>query len=75
LSVTDNGSGIKDENLDKIFAHAFTTKKKGHGFGLHSSANYMKEMGGEIEVSSDGNGTTFTLVFPILREPKLSQTY
>jgi len=75
LSVTDNGSGIKDENLDKIFAHSFTTKKKGHGFGLHSSANYMKEMGGEIEVSSDGNGTTFTLVFPILREPKLSQTY
>ena len=75
LSVTDNGSGIKDENLDKIFAHSFTTKKKGHGFGLHSSANYMKEMGGEIEVSSDGNGTTFTLVFPILREPKPSQTY
>lgn len=70
LSVKDNGSGIKGENLDKIFSHTYTTKKKGHGFGLHSSANYMKEMGGKIEVSSEGKGkgTTFTLVFPIVRE-------
>lgn len=70
LSVTDNGTGIKGENLDKIFSHTYTTKKKGHGFGLHSSANYMKEMGGKIEVHSDGigKGTTFTLVFPIIRE-------
>lgn len=76
LSVTDNGSGIKDENLDKIFAHTYTTKKKGHGFGLHSSANYMQEMGGKIEVVSQGvgKGTTFTLVFPIVRRQELSQS-
>lgn len=74
LSVTDNGTGIKNENLDKIFAHTYTTKKKGHGFGLHSSANYMEEMGGKIEVSSKGigKGTTFTLVFPIIRERELA---
>ena len=77
LSVTDNGLGIKRENLDKIFSHTYTTKKKGHGFGLHSSANYMKEMGGKIEVSSDGRGkgTTFTLVFPIVREHVVSRKY
>lgn len=76
LSVTDNGSGIKIENLDKIFAHTYTTKKKGHGFGLHSSANYMQEMGGKIEVVSQGvgKGTTFTLVFPIVRKQELSQS-
>lgn len=70
LSVTDNGMGIKGENLNKIFSHTYTTKRKGHGFGLHSSANYMKEMGGRIEVTSEGPGmgTTFTLVFPIIRE-------
>lgn len=75
LSVTDNGMGIKGENIDKIFSHTYTTKKKGHGFGLHSSANYMKEMGGKIEVSSEGRGkgTTFTLVFPIIREHEISR--
>ena len=68
LSVTDNGMGIKRENLDKIFTHAFTTKKSGHGFGLHSCANYMTEMGGRIEVDSDGEGkgATFTLTFPLV---------
>ena len=75
LSVTDNGLGIKGENIDKIFSHTYTTKKKGHGFGLHSSANYMKEMGGKIKVSSEGRGkgTTFTLVFPIIREHEISR--
>jgi len=77
LSVTDNGLGIKGENIDKIFSHTYTTKKKGHGFGLHSSANYMKEMGGKIKVSSEGRGkgTTFTLVFPIIREHEISRKY
>jgi len=38
ISVTDNGIGIAPENLTRIFAHGFTTKKDGHGFGLHTSA-------------------------------------
>ena len=77
LSVMDNGKGIKVENIDKIFSHTYTTKNKGHGFGLHSSANYMKEMGGKIEVDSKGNGmgTTFTLVFPIIREHEILRNY
>lgn len=66
LSVTDNGSGISRKYLDRIFTHGFTTKKSGHGFGLHSSANYMTEMGGKIKASSKGKGegATFTLFFP-----------
>jgi ligand-binding sensor domain-containing protein/signal transduction histidine kinase len=66
LSITDSGIGIGAEDLSKIFTYGFTTKKNGHGFGLHSSANYMTEMGGKIEVHSDGvrQGTTFRLIFP-----------
>lgn len=77
LSVTDNGTGIKVENLEKIFEYTYTTKKRGHGFGLHSSANYMKEMGGNILVNSEGKGkgTTFTLVFPVLREKEAPENY
>ncbi|MEX0769919.1 MAG: two-component regulator propeller domain-containing protein [Balneolaceae bacterium] len=67
LSVSDNGPGIKPEHLDKIFTHGFTTKKNGHGFGLHNTANSMNEMGGKIEVQSEGEGkgTTFILSFPV----------
>lgn len=56
LSIADTGLGIKKEHLSKIFNQGFTTKAKGHGFGLHSSANYIKEMGGKISVQSDGEG-------------------
>lgn len=74
LSVTDNGSGIKKEYLNKIFSHTFTTKKNGHGFGLHSSANYMTEMGAEIHVDSPGKGkgATFTLTFPMANKKETS---
>ncbi len=67
MRVQDNGHGIASENLKKIFSYGFTTKKNGHGFGLHSSANYMTEMGGEMWAESDGQGkgSTFVLKFPI----------
>lgn len=67
LEISDNGIGIKKENLDKVFSHGFTTKQKGHGFGLHSSANYMTEMGGSLKVKSnkDEPGVTFILSFPV----------
>ncbi|MBL9188454.1 MAG: PAS domain-containing protein [Opitutaceae bacterium] len=67
VSVADNGVGIPPENLGRIFNHGFTTKKTGHGFGLHSSANAIKEMGGTLTVHSDGPGlgTTFTVTLPV----------
>jgi PAS domain S-box-containing protein len=69
VSVTDNGVGIPAENLKRIFGHGFTTKKAGHGFGLHSAALAAKEMGGSLEVESAGlgKGTTFTLDLPYRR--------
>jgi signal transduction histidine kinase len=63
IAVADTGIGIPAENLEKIFRHGFTTKQGGHGFGLHASANAARELGGSLQVSSDGPGTgaTFTL--------------
>jgi signal transduction histidine kinase len=65
ICVKDSGCGIPADNITKIFSHGFTTKKAGHGFGLHSCANYMKEMGGEIWAESGGlgKGASFTLKF------------
>jgi signal transduction histidine kinase len=67
LSVIDNGDGIAPENLARIFNHGFTTRKDGHGFGLHSGARAAKEMGGSITLHSDGpgKGATFTLELPM----------
>ena len=63
ITVTDNGVGIDAEYLEQIFTHGFTTKANGHGFGLHSSAIAMIEMGGKLTASSEGvnRGATFTL--------------
>ena len=66
ITVRDNGSGIAPENLTRIFGHGFTTKKDGHGFGLHSGALAAKEMNGSLTVHSDGlgQGAAFTLELP-----------
>src|SRR5581483_612076 len=67
IVVSDNGTGIPAENLIRIFNHGFTTKKEGHGFGLHTSALAAKEMGGALLVHSAGPGlgATFTLELPL----------
>ena len=67
VGVTDTGEGIPAENLTRIFAHGFTTKKDGHGFGLHSCVLAAREMGGTLLAHSDGpgQGATFTLKLPL----------
>ena len=67
ITVTDNGNGIAPEYLARIFSHGFTTRKDGHGFGLHSCALAAQEMGGSLTVHSDGagQGATFTLDIPL----------
>jgi C4-dicarboxylate-specific signal transduction histidine kinase len=67
VEVRDNGMGIPHENLAKVFNHGFTTKKTGHGFGLHNSANAAQEMDGRLEAHSEGAGTgaRFVLSIPI----------
>jgi signal transduction histidine kinase len=67
IVVSDNGIGISPENLTRIFAHGFTTREDGHGFGLHSGALAARSMGGALSVASAGvgQGATFTLELPI----------
>jgi PAS domain S-box-containing protein len=66
ISVMDNGVGIPPENLTRIFEHGFTTRKEGHGFGLHSGALAAKDLGGALSVTSEGpgRGACFSLELP-----------
>jgi len=70
LTVSDKGCGIPEENLHLVFEQGFTTKKKGHGYGLASCANSMEKMGGSICVKSEGKnkGTHFIISIPTRQE-------
>ncbi|OPA93430.1 histidine kinase [Pseudomonas fluorescens] len=67
ISVKDEGEGIPAENMTRIFTHGFTTRKEGHGFGLHSCALAAVEMHGQLSAHSDGPGlgAVFTLTIPL----------
>ncbi|MRR53367.1 MAG: PAS domain S-box protein [Deltaproteobacteria bacterium] len=65
LAFSDQGNGIPDENLNRIFDPYFTTKASGKGLGLASAHSIVTRHGGHIGVSSEtGNGTTFTIHLP-----------
>ena len=67
MTIIDNGIGIAKEHAKSIFAHGFTTKKDGHGFGLHSCALAADDLGGGIGFESEGVGlgAAFTLTLPL----------
>lgn len=71
ISVADTGVGIGPDDLLKIFRHGYSTRKDGHGFGLHSGALVARELGGELRVESAGagRGATFTLELPLQPQP------
>jgi signal transduction histidine kinase len=60
ISIIDNGVGIPPENLTRIFGHGFTTRKGGHGFGLHSAANAA--MAVTAKTSSNGPNGLFVFI-------------
>jgi len=66
IEVLDSGVGIQQEVLHRLFEFGFTTKKDGHGFGLHTSAILAKELEGELAGFSDGagEGARFILRLP-----------
>jgi signal transduction histidine kinase len=67
VKVADNGVGIPAENLSRIFGQEFSTKKGGHGFGLHSSVLAAQDMGGSLSAQSEGpgKGAVFILEIPV----------
>ena len=76
VRVADNGVGIPQENLVRIFSHGFTTKQDGHGFGLHSGALAAKQLGGSLTAESEGEnaGSIFTLKLPIRSDVTASKS-
>ena len=69
IAVIDNGVGIPAENLTRVFNHGFTTRKGGHGFGLHSGALAARELGGSLTAHSDGHGLGAIFTFELPLQP------
>ncbi|XCN71481.1 MAG: ATP-binding protein [Candidatus Electrothrix aestuarii] len=67
VEVRDNGKGMAEKVLQQAFTFGFTTKRRGHGFGLHNAANLTAEMGGSLSGESAGleQGATFRMVLPV----------
>ena len=68
VAVSDNGIGFDESVKARLFTHGFTTRDKGHGFGLHSSALSAEALGGKIDARSEGpgRGARFELTLPRL---------
>ena len=67
LYITDNGSGISEENLPRLFEPYFTSKRNGIGLGLAATLNIIQSHRGTIEATSlEKKGTTFTITLPLL---------
>ena len=66
IQVVDNGCGIDVDTMTRLFQHGFTTKTRGHGFGLHACALAAAEMDGTLTCHSEGpgRGATFVLDIP-----------
>ncbi|OOG83021.1 histidine kinase [Pseudomonas sp. A25(2017)] len=71
VEIEDNGEGISQDNLARVFEHGFTTRVDGHGFGLHSCILAAHEMGGDLTVQSagPGRGALFILELPLALAP------
>ena len=74
IEIEDNGTGIEPEHLKKIFSFGFTTRKDGHGFGLHSCLISAQEMGGSLKVQSQGKGIGAKFRLELPYQPAKSYT-
>jgi signal transduction histidine kinase len=69
IAVSDTGSGISPQHLNRVFDPYFTTKSTGTGLGLAIAHNIVEAIGGRIQVkSSSDRGTTFTVTLPNSKE-------
>jgi ligand-binding sensor domain-containing protein/signal transduction histidine kinase len=71
LTLTDNGQGMSEDTLGRLFSYGHTNKNGGHGFGLHSARTTLQEMGASILAESAGSdqGARFTLTLPKAKPP------
>ena len=69
MTITDNGPGIPEDVVDRLFKPFFTTKTRGTGLGLTNVRKFVEVMGGKIRVRTGGDGTCFTVVLPRETEP------
>ena len=64
ITVDDTGTGIKEDNIDRIFVQGFSTKGEGRGTGLYQVKSMVENLGGKITVESqEGVGTSFSVSF------------
>jgi len=71
IKITDNGRGMTDDTLQKIFNLHFTTKKGGHGLGLANCKKIIEQHNGDLLCDSQfGKGTTFRIILPRLQPKK-----
>jgi PAS domain S-box-containing protein len=76
IHIIDNGEGIPESRLGKIYEPYFTTKKFGSGLGLVIVYKIINELGGSIKVKSkEGVGTTFSIILPVIEKKKRLLTY
>jgi len=74
LEIADSGSGIPNENLDKIFTPFFSSNPSGTGLGLPLAGRIIDAHGGRLSVASTvGEGTVFSIILPSEVKPELSQ--
>jgi signal transduction histidine kinase len=74
LVVADNGEGIIPANLEQLFDQHFTTRAEGHGFGLHTGALWIKQLGGTLSARSAGVGQGATFIITLPRQAITVQT-
>ncbi len=74
ISVIDNGVGLNQDSYDRVFKQHFTTKERGHGFGLLAVKRVIKSHGGRVEAANlpDG-GAMFTISFPVKPDSSMLQ--
>jgi signal transduction histidine kinase len=66
VEIFDNGNGIPQEHINRIFTPFFTTKAEGSGLGLAFAHRIIQDHGGSISVaSSEDEGTTFKITLPV----------
>jgi hypothetical protein len=75
LTIKDNGPGITENIKNQIFKRGYTTKEQGNGLGLSHAQQCIEQWNGSIEIDSDGNGTTVSIILPLkLSKPGTSSS-